>query len=82
MTRLPSEDRCGGDPIGLGFGGAERICNPLGFGSVVVGVDDGGVAAKTFRSMMAPPSGGSEALIWLVPEPPITKKGSTPFVQP
>jgi hypothetical protein len=49
---------------------------------VVVGVDDGGVAAKTFRSMMAPPSGGSEALIWLVPEPPIAKKGSTASVQP
>jgi hypothetical protein len=32
MIRFPSGDRYDGDPLGLGFGGGERICNPLRLG--------------------------------------------------
>jgi hypothetical protein len=75
MTRLPSGDRCGDYP--LGFGGGERICNPLGFVSIVVRVGDGGIAAEMFRSTMVPPSGGSEVLIWLIhPNHRLSRRGN------
>jgi hypothetical protein len=34
------------------------------------------------RSMMVPPSGGVEAVTWLVPASPFTDKGVTPSVRP
>jgi hypothetical protein len=52
MTKLPSGDRCGGDPLGLLFGGGECSHNPLGFRSVVAVVGDGEAATEIFRSMM------------------------------
>jgi hypothetical protein len=82
MTRLPSWDRRGGDPLGLGFDGGEHIRNPLGFRYVVAGVGDGGVAIEMFRSMMVLPSGCSEAVVWLMPEPLASEKGTTPSVRP
>jgi hypothetical protein len=82
MVRFPSGDRSGGDPLGLGFGGGECTRDPLGFGSVVVRVGDVEVVAEIFKSMMAPPSGGVEALSWLVPAPSLAGKEVTPIVQP
>jgi hypothetical protein len=49
---------------------------------VVVGVGDGGAVTEMYKSMMAPPSGGVEALTWLVPAPPFANKGVTPVVRP
>jgi hypothetical protein len=49
---------------------------------MVARVGDGGAIVEMFISMMALPSGGAEALTWLMPVPPITDKGVTPSVQP
>jgi hypothetical protein len=81
MIQFPSGDKCGGDQLGLGFGGVEHIRNPLGLGSVVARVGDGGAVAEMLRSMMAPPLGGAEALNWLMRTPPTANKGVTPFVR-
>jgi hypothetical protein len=35
-----------GNLLGLGFGGRECICNPLGLGSMVVRVGDGGQSLR------------------------------------
>jgi hypothetical protein len=82
MIRFLSRDRCGGDSLGLGFGGSERSRDPLGFGSVVARVGEGGAVTEMFKSMMAPPWGGAEALSWFVPTPPLSSKGVTPIVWP
>jgi hypothetical protein len=74
-------DRRNGDPLGSGFGGGERICNLLEQGFMMAKVGDGGAVAEMFKSMMAPPSGGAEALTWLVPAPPTADKWVTPSVR-
>jgi hypothetical protein len=43
------------------------------------GVGDGGAVAEMLRSIMAPPSGGAEAVTWLIPASPFADKGATPF---
>jgi hypothetical protein len=82
MIRFPSEDRRGGDPLGLGFGCGECNCDPLGFGSVVAEVSDGGAVTEIFKLMMPLPWGGAEALSCLVPTPPLAGKGVTLTCQP
>jgi hypothetical protein len=82
MIQFPSENRHCSDPLGLEFGGGERIHNPLELEFVVAGVGDRGVIAEMLKSLMAPSLGGAEALTWLVSAPPITDKGLTPSVRP
>jgi hypothetical protein len=81
MTRLPGRDGRGGDPLGLGFGGGEHICNPLWFVSMVAGVGDGGAIGETFRSIIVLHSSGLDALVWLIPEPPASGTRITPSVR-
>jgi hypothetical protein len=49
---------------------------------VVARVGEGGAVTEMFKSMMAPPWGGAEALSWFVPTPPLSSKGVTPIVWP
>jgi hypothetical protein len=49
---------------------------------MVTRVGDGGAAAEMFKSMMAPPWGGADALSWHMPAPPLASKGVTPTVRP
>jgi hypothetical protein len=69
------------DPLGLGYpgGGGDLIPDTLVFGYVAIGVGDGGTTVDMFKFMMLSPSGGSEAIGWLVPE---QREGVFPSVGP
>jgi hypothetical protein len=82
MIRFPSGDKRDGGLLGLGFGGGERIHNPLGLSLWWLELVMEGAVAEMLRSMMTPSSSGAEALTWLMPARPIADKGVTPFVWP